>query len=100
MLTDLKILNLLAENFDSALSGKKFYAGFTFRKSELLIIFGKRKPNTLFFNAAKNTPHLYFKEGDFKPKRKQVVRLFKELDGSKLLSINASLTNRELSLIF
>ena len=100
MLTDLKILNLLAENFDSALSGKKFHAGFTFRKSELLIIFGKKEPNTLFFNAAKNEPYLYFKEGDFKPKRKQVVELFKGLNGLELLSIKSSLTNRELSLIF
>ncbi|TFB12513.1 DUF814 domain-containing protein [Candidatus Marinimicrobia bacterium MT.SAG.3] len=100
MLTDLKILNLLAENFDSVFSGKKFHTGFTFRKSELLMIFGKKEPITLFFNAAKNEPYIYFKEGNFKPKRKQVVELFKGLNGLELLSIKGSLTNRELSLLF
>ncbi|MCH7887006.1 MAG: NFACT family protein, partial [Candidatus Marinimicrobia bacterium] len=100
MLNDLNILNLLAENFDSDLSGKKFHVGFTYRKNELLIIFGKKRPKTLFFNAAKNKPHLYLREGDFKPKRKQVVKLFKDLNGLELQSINASRTNRELSLQF
>ena len=100
MLNDLNILNLLAENFDSDLSGKKFHVGFTYRKNELLIVFGKRRPKTLFFNATKNKSHLYLREGDCKPKRKQVVELFKDLNGLELLSINASRTNRELSLQF
>ena len=100
MLNDINILNLLAENFDSDLRGKTIRVGFTYRKNELLIIFGKRRPKTLFFNAAKNRPHLYLREGDFKPKRKQVVELFKDLNGSELQSVDASRKNRELSLQF
>ena len=100
MLNDINILNLLAVNFDSDLSGKKFHLGFTYHKNELLIIFGERRPKTFFFNAAKNKPHIYLRDGDFKPKRKQVVELFKDLNGFELRSINASRTNRELALQF
>ena len=100
MLNDLNILCLLAEDFDSGLSGKKFHVGFTYRKNELLIVFGKKRPKTLFFNAVKNKPHIFLREGDFKPKRKQVVELFKDLNGLELLSINASRTSRELSFTF
>ncbi|MCH7495828.1 MAG: hypothetical protein IH825_07035 [Candidatus Marinimicrobia bacterium] len=71
-----------------------FDSAFTYRKNQLLILLSGKRFKTLFFNAVKGEPHLYLKEGNFKPKKKQTVRLFEEMEGKKLSKVEASAENR------
>jgi len=90
-------LKILSAELEVMLRGMRFSSAFTFRKSELILEFGGRERNTLFFNAVKGNSYLYALSGNFKPKKKQTVRLFSELEGVKLNSHQISEDESEIT---
>lgn len=86
MINHHETLKLLSLELEVMLKGMRFSSAFTFRKNELLLEFEGKETKTLFFNAVKGKSYLYAIAGSFKPKKKQTVRLFNELNGLKFIS--------------
>jgi len=86
MINHHETLKILSVELKGMLEGMRFSSAFTFRKNELLLEFKGKEPKTLFFNAVKGKSYLCVMAGSLRPKKKQTVRLFNELNGLKLIS--------------
>lgn len=86
MINHHETLKLLSVELESMLKGMRITSAFTFRKNELLLEFEDKGTKTLLFNAVKGKSYLYLMAGSFKPKKKQTVKIFDELNGLKLIS--------------
>ena len=100
MINHLITLRSLSLELNNILKNTYFDSAFTYRKNQLLILFSGKTIKTVFFNAVKGEPYLYLREGNFKPKKKQTVRLFEEMEGKKLSKVEASTENREIRFHF
>ena len=94
MINHHETLKLLSVELESMLNGMRFSSAFTFRKNELLLEFKGKELKTLIFNAVKGKSYLCASAGSLKPKKKQTVQLFNELNGLKLISVLISENER------
>ena len=100
MINHHETLKLLSVELEAMLNGMRFSSAFTFHKNELLLELKGKELKTLIFNAVKGKSYLYLLAGSLKPKKKQTVQLFDELNGLKLISVLISENENMISFQF